>query len=75
VVPKLSDREVEVLNAWLHSESKREAGRRLYIAESTVNTHISRIRDKYLAADRPAGSKMAMLVRAIQDGYTTLDEC
>lgn len=74
VRPALSDREVEVLLAWLRAESKEEAARQLFISPSTVSTHIIRIRAKYRAAGRPAKRKMALFARAIQDGYTTLDE-
>ncbi|GAC57035.1 putative LuxR family transcriptional regulator [Gordonia hirsuta DSM 44140 = NBRC 16056] len=72
--PALSDREVEVLLAWLRAESKDEAARELFISPSTVSTHIIRIRAKYRAAGRPAKRKMSLFARAIQDGYTTLDE-
>ncbi|MBT0565786.1 response regulator transcription factor [Williamsia sp. CHRR-6] len=73
-VPALSDREVEVLLAWLAAESKSEAADALFISASTVNTHLTRIRAKYSAAARPARSKASLFARAIQDGYTTLDE-
>lgn len=71
--PALSRREVEVLLAWLASESKEEAAARLFISASTVSTHISRIRAKYDAVARPAPTKAHLLARALQDGYTTLD--
>ncbi|MGW0453497.1 response regulator transcription factor [Gordonia sputi] len=69
---RLSAREVEVLVAWLHSESKEEAARQLFLSATTVSTHISRIRAKYSAIGRPAPSKAALFVRAIQDGYVDL---
>ncbi len=72
--PSLSAREVEVLLAWLRAESKEEAARMLFISPATVSTHIIRIRAKYAAAGRPAKRKAALFARAIQDGYTTLDE-
>lgn len=52
--PELSDREVEVLIAWLASDSKREVTERLFLADSTVSTYIQRVRAKYEAAGRPA---------------------
>ncbi|GAA4680493.1 response regulator transcription factor [Gordonia humi] len=73
VRPSLSSREVEVLLAWLASESKEDAAARLFISASTVSTHISRIRAKYGAVSRPAPTKAHLLARALQDGYTTLD--
>ncbi|GAA2065435.1 LuxR C-terminal-related transcriptional regulator [Williamsia deligens] len=72
--PALSRREVEVLLAWLAAESKAEAAGALYITASTVNTHLTRIRAKYTAVGRPARSKANLFARAIQDGYTRLDE-
>lgn len=71
--PALSTREVDVLLAWLASESKEDAAARLFISASTVSTHISRIRAKYGAVGRPAPTKAHLLARSLQDGYTTLD--
>ncbi|MFT3716983.1 MAG: helix-turn-helix transcriptional regulator [Gordonia sp. (in: high G+C Gram-positive bacteria)] len=72
--PALSEREVEVLLAWLASESKDEAAARLFISASTVSTHISRIRAKYAGVGRPAPTKAHLLARALQDGYTQLSD-
>lgn len=72
--PQLGDRELDALLAWLRSDSKRAAAAEIYVTESTVSTHIERIRGKYAALGRPAHTKAAMLVRAIQDGLLDLDE-
>ncbi|WP_425459418.1 response regulator transcription factor [Gordonia oryzae] len=72
--PVLSPREVEVLLAWLESESKGEAAEQLFIAASTVSTHLARIRAKYAAVGRPAPTKTHLLARALQDGITRLEE-
>ncbi|MBJ7290795.1 MAG: LuxR family transcriptional regulator [Williamsia sp.] len=72
--PTLSAREVEVLLAWLAAESKAQAAETLFITASTVNTHLTRIRAKYAAAGRPARSKANLFARAIQDGYTRLED-
>lgn len=72
--PELSPREVEVLLAWLRSESKEEAAEELFIAASTVSTHLARIRAKYVAVGRPAPTKTHLLARALQDGITGLDD-
>lgn len=72
--PTLSAREVEVLLAWLRATSKEEAAQELFISAATVSTHILRIRAKYAAVGRPAKRKAALFARAVQDGYTTLDE-
>ncbi|MGJ0117930.1 LuxR C-terminal-related transcriptional regulator [Williamsia sp. MIQD14] len=72
--PALSDREREVLRAWVLADSKNGVGKRLYISESTVNTHITRIRAKYAAVGRPAPSKASLLARALQDGIVDISE-
>lgn len=70
----LSRREVEVLRVWLLCDTKADVAQQLFIAPGTVNTHLSRIRDKYAAAGREASTKAALLVRALQDGLITIDE-
>lgn len=72
--PDLSDREVEVLIAWLASDSKREVTERLFLADSTVSTYIQRVRSKYEAVGRPARTKVRLLLRALEDGYVRLDD-
>jgi DNA-binding CsgD family transcriptional regulator len=72
--PDLSDREVEVLIAWLASDSKREVTERLFLADSTVSTYIQRVRSKYDAVGRPARTKVRLLLRAVEDGYVRLDD-
>jgi DNA-binding CsgD family transcriptional regulator len=73
IAPRLSAREVEVLLTWLGTDSKGQAAKALYLSTATVSTHLTRIRAKYAAVGRPAGSKTKLLVRAIQDGITTID--
>lgn len=65
---KLSEREREVLVAWFQTESKDLVGKRLYIAPTTVRTHLQRARAKYALVGRPAPTKSALLARAIEDG-------
>jgi DNA-binding CsgD family transcriptional regulator len=72
--PALSEREQQVLVAWLLTDSKTTVGEKLYISAATVRTHIQRIRDKYDAVGRPAVTKAALAVRAIQDGILAVDE-
>jgi DNA-binding NarL/FixJ family response regulator len=71
---KLSEREKEVLVAWFQTESKELVGKRLYIAPTTVRTHLQRARAKYAAVGRPAPTKSALLARAIEDGILSLNE-
>nr|WP_296765414.1 LuxR C-terminal-related transcriptional regulator [Rhodococcus sp. (in: high G+C Gram-positive bacteria)] len=70
----LTAREVTVLRAWLDCDSKLEVGGRLHIALGTVNTHLTRIRDKYALVGRAAPTKAALVARALQDGIVTLDD-
>lgn len=72
--PNLSEREKEVLVAWFQTESKELVGKRLYIAPSTVRTHLQRARAKYAAIGRPAPTKSALLARAIEDGILSLSD-
>lgn len=71
---KLSEREKEVLRAWFQTESKELVGKRLYIAPTTVRTHLQRARAKYAAVGRPAPTKSALLARAVEDGILSLNE-
>ncbi|WP_336620140.1 LuxR C-terminal-related transcriptional regulator [Rhodococcus sp. G-MC3] len=72
--PPLSAREVEVMLAWFASDSKTVAARSVHISVGTINTHLTRIRQKYAALGRPASTKAALFARALQDGLTGLDE-
>lgn len=72
--PGLTEREVTVLKVWLDCDSKVEVGARLHIALGTVNTHLTRIRDKYSRVGRAAPTKAALVARALQDGIVTLDD-
>lgn len=60
--------------SWLKQESKSTTGQALYITASTVRTHLQRIRQKYADVDRPARTKAALAIRAIQDGLVDVDE-
>jgi DNA-binding NarL/FixJ family response regulator len=71
---KLSDREREVLVAWFQTESKEAVGKRLFIAPTTVRTHLQRARAKYASVGRPAPTKSALLARAIEDGLLALTD-
>lgn len=73
-LPGLTKREIDVLRAWLRAPSKEEAADALFIAPSTVSTHIARVRAKYAAVGRPAPSKISLMVRALQDEYIGIHE-
>jgi DNA-binding NarL/FixJ family response regulator len=72
--PVLSDREREVLIAWFECESKQLVARKLHLSVKTVDTYIERVRMKYADTGRPASSKSALMVRALQDGIVDLTE-
>ncbi|MFD6889982.1 response regulator [Streptomyces sp. NPDC059957] len=59
-VPRLSDREVAVLRLVAEGATNAEIGRRLFVAESTVKTHMLRIFGKLEVADRTAAVTTAM---------------
>ncbi|MGV0715844.1 response regulator [Mycolicibacterium sp. XJ662] len=71
---RLSEREREVLVAWFQTESKELVGKRLYIAPTTVRTHLQRARAKYASVGRAAPTKSALLARAIEDGILSLND-
>ncbi|MFF4103952.1 response regulator [Streptomyces sp. NPDC001903] len=58
--PRLSDREVAVLRLVAEGATNAEIGRRLFVAESTVKTHLLRIFGKLEVTDRTAAVTTAM---------------
>ncbi len=74
VRPTLSTREIEVLRCWLLSDSKSEVSAKLHVAPGTIKSHLHRIRGKYEAVGRNAGTKAALVARALQDGILGIDE-
>lgn len=71
---KLSEREKQVLVAWFQTDSKELVAERLFIAPTTVRTHLQRARAKYAGRGRPARTKSALLARAIEDGILGLND-
>ena len=72
--PVLTEREIEVLRAWLMLDTKPAVAQELFISLGTVNTHLTRIRAKYSEVGRPAPTKAALVARAVQDGLISLGE-
>ncbi|MFI8266413.1 MULTISPECIES: response regulator [unclassified Streptomyces] len=58
--PRLSEREVAVLRLVAEGATNAEIGRRLFVAESTVKTHLLRIFGKLEVTDRTAAVTTAM---------------
>ncbi len=56
----LSPRELEILQAVARGLSNKEIGRRLYVSEATVKTHLLRIFDKLGVDDRTAAVTVAL---------------
>lgn len=72
--PQLSTRECEVLRVWLHSDSKRDIAAQLDLSVGTVNTYLTRVREKYADIGRPARTKSALMARALQDGIVSIHD-
>ncbi len=51
--------------------TKPNAAQQLYISMGTLNTHLSRIREKYQVVGRPITSKAALVARAVRDGLVS----
>ncbi|GAC1440571.1 MAG: response regulator transcription factor [Mycobacteriales bacterium] len=58
--PRLSPREVEILRLLAAGSSARQLARQLYISESTVKTHISRLYEKLGAVNRAQALMIAV---------------
>ncbi|WP_110797511.1 LuxR C-terminal-related transcriptional regulator [Mycolicibacterium llatzerense] len=66
--PHLTERQREVILAWLQYGTKERVAEELFVTASTVKTHLQRVRQSYTDAGRPASSKFALFIRAVQDG-------
>jgi DNA-binding NarL/FixJ family response regulator len=64
----LSPKEREVLRLYASNVPAKSVARRLGITEGTVKTHIKRIKAKYVALGRSAGTKLDLYHRAVEDG-------
>ncbi|GLW89592.1 DNA-binding response regulator [Actinokineospora globicatena] len=72
--PRLTPMEVATLRAWFASSSKRLAAAMLRISPKTIETYLDRVRTKYACVGRQAPTKSALVARALEDGWITLDE-
>ncbi|MEV4352434.1 LuxR C-terminal-related transcriptional regulator, partial [Actinoplanes sp. NPDC049596] len=64
--PRLTEREAETLRWVAQGLTHGQAGQRMGLSESTVDTYVKRIRAKLLA-----GNKAELTRRAIELGYVT----
>jgi DNA-binding CsgD family transcriptional regulator len=70
----LTDREKEVLLAWMVRDGKEPAAHALGIGVASLNGHLHKIRAKYASVGRPAPTKAALIARALQDGLADLHD-
>jgi DNA-binding NarL/FixJ family response regulator len=66
--PKLSERESEVLGLLVEGLSAGQMARRLFISESTVKTHISKMYDKLGATNRAQAVMAAVRLGLVTEG-------
>ena len=64
----LGEREQECLSLYADGLAKFSVARRMGVSEQTVKKTIERIRQKYAEAGRPAGDKVDLFRRAVEDG-------
>lgn len=64
ITDKLTVREIEVLEALRYADTEKELAKYLFIAPTTVNTHLNHIYGKL-----GTSSKHGALIRAIELGY------
>ena len=68
VAANLSEREAECLGLYATGFSQYQVARRMNVASGTVKKYVDRIREKYEEAGRPAGTKIELYRRAVEDG-------
>ncbi len=67
--PKLSERERQVLELYAVGLPAKSVARRLGVQIGTAKVYLKRIRAKYAALDRGAGTRVELYQRAIEDGF------
>ena len=71
---KLSPREREVLALYASGETAAEIAEAMSLSRETVSNYVGKIRTKYALAGRPAATKVALHVRAREDGILPLGD-
>lgn len=69
VRPKLSERERQVLELYAVGLPAKSVARRLGVQLGTAKVYLKRIRAKYAALGRGAGTRVELYQRAIEDGF------
>lgn len=67
----LTPTEATVLAHYASGETSDVVARELSMSKNTINTYVSRIRDKYRAAGRRADSRVDLFKRAAEDGLVS----
>ncbi|WP_207837891.1 helix-turn-helix transcriptional regulator [Williamsia soli] len=70
----LSPRQRDVLALYASGEKADRVARMTGLSPNTVNDYLARIRMKYADAGRPAGSKVELYQRAVEDGLLPMPE-
>jgi DNA-binding NarL/FixJ family response regulator len=71
---ELSPRQRDVLALYASGERADRVARMTGLSPNTVNDYLARIRVKYAQAGRPAGSKVELYQRAVEDGLLPMPE-
>lgn len=71
---ELSPRQRDVLALYASGERADRVARMTGLSRNTVNDYLARIRVKYAQAGRPAGSKVELYQRAVEDGLLPMPE-
>ncbi len=67
--PRLSAGETEAFTLYVAGHSMMEVAQHMNVRYETAKTYLRRVRDKYAKAERPAGKKAELILRAAEDGY------
>lgn len=67
--PQLAPREAEALRLVARGLADKQVARLMGISEETVKEYLKRVRQKYAAQGRPAGSRVELSRRAVEDGF------
>lgn len=72
---ELTEREIEILKLVIKEElSQKNIAKRLFLAESTVATHINNIRGKLQGGSSPGYWTLTGLKFLLKNGLITIDE-
>lgn len=67
--PSLSERERQVLELYAGGLPAKSVARRLGVQIGTAKVYLKRIRAKYAALERGAGTRIELYQRAVEDGF------